>query len=157
VIVEIGSVGMCPGVNGAARCREKRQGSRLSLEILWRSGRLVAMFVCVVQGCASLPDADVEPATLNEAALRSCLGGRIPIEMLHDPKVRSSSVSLDLTVLPSGRIDSVAVLSGSGNAELDAYLADRLRDSRCIPFLRMDTPDPYLVTLDLDLDTGASK
>jgi hypothetical protein len=144
-------------MNGAARCHRKCRGCRPSLEILRLSGRFVAMVVCLVQGCATLPEADVEPATLNEAALRSCLGGRIPIEMVHDPKVRSNSVSLDLTVLPSGRIDSVAVLSGSGNAELDAYLADRLRDSRCIPFLRMDTPDPYLVTLDLDLDTGASK
>ena len=94
---------------------------------------------------------------LARCVLRSCIGGKIPVEMLHDPKVQRNSVSLDLTVLPSGRIVDVSVLEGSGNAALDEFLADRLRDAQCIPFLRMDVSDPYLVTLDLDLDMSAAK
>ena len=115
-------------------------------------GRFGLMLFCLVEGCTSLPETAPEPAWLDEGALRSCLAGKIPVEMLHDSKIKRNSVSLDLTVLPSGRIDSVSVLEGSGSAALDEYLADRLRDAQCIPFARMDVADPYIVTLDLDLD-----
>lgn len=120
-------------------------------------GRLALVLPCLVAGCASVPEPAEEPALLDERALRSCLMGKIPLDLLHDPKVQRNSVSLELTVLPSGRIESVAIVSGSGNGALDKYLADRLVDSRCAPFARMDWSDPYVVGLDLDLDVGSRK
>jgi TonB family protein len=115
------------------------------------SSTALSLAAWLVAGCASTPPAD-EGVWLDEHAFRSCLGLKIPIEMLRDPSRVKGSVLLEIDVLPSGRIERASILSGSGNAALDEYLADRLRSLQCAPFERVDSKEPYSVELELNLE-----
>jgi hypothetical protein len=105
----------------------------------------------LVGGCATTPPAD-EGVWLDEQAFRSCLGLKIPVEMLRDPSRVKGSVLLEIDVLPSGRIERASILSGSGNAALDEYLAGRLGNLQCAPFERVDSSESYSVELELNLE-----
>ena len=74
----------------------------------------------VVAGCASTPPAD-DKVWLDEDAFRSCLGLKIPVELIRDRSRVKGSVLLEIDVLPSGRITRASILSGSGNPALDEY------------------------------------
>lgn len=107
--------------------------------------------VWLVAGCATTPPAD-EGVWLDENAFRSCLGLRIPVEMIRDRSRVKGSVLLEIDVLPSGRIERASILSGSGNAALDEYLAGRLGSLQCAPFESVDSREPYTVELELNLE-----
>ena len=68
-----------------------------------------------------------------------------------DRSVRKVSISLELTVLPSGAIDGASIVSGSGNDALDRYLTARFSNLHCAPFAAIDGSEPYEVDLDLDI------
>jgi TonB family protein len=104
----------------------------------------------IVAGCASAPPAQ-EDAWLDEDVLRACLGPRIPVELLGDgPRVKGV-VLLEMNVLPSGRIQRVSIVTGSGNPALDEYLARRLGNFQCAPFEKVDATEPYTVEFELNL------
>jgi hypothetical protein len=109
------------------------------------------LILCLVAGCATTPPAD-EGVWLDEQAFRSCLGFKIPVEMIRDPSRVKGSVLLEIDVLPSGRIERVSIVSGSGNPALDEYLAGRLGNLQCAPFERVDSSEPYSVELELNLE-----
>jgi TonB family protein len=98
------------------------------------------------------PSVSDEGVWLDEQAFRSCLGFKIPVEMVRDPSRVKGSVLLEIDVLPSGRIERASILSGSGNAALDEYLAGRLGNLQCAPFKRIDSGEPYSVELELNLE-----
>ena len=101
-------------------------------------------------GCASAPPAQ-EEAWLDEDAFRACLGPRIPVELLRDQSRVKSAVLLEIDVLPSGRIQRVSIVNGSGNPALDTYVASRLGGLQCAPFEKVDATEPYTVELELNL------
>ncbi len=105
----------------------------------------------LVAGCAMTPPAD-EGVWLDEQAFRSCLGLKIPVELIRDPSRVRGSVLLEIDVLPSGRIERASIVSGSGNPALDDYLAGRLGNLQCAPFERVDSSEPYSVELELNLE-----
>jgi hypothetical protein len=102
--------------------------------------------------CSSLPQSS-EPSWLDEDALRSCLAAKLPADMMDEATLRAPSVSLDLVVLPSGRIQSVALVSGSGSPAVDRYVIERFSDPQCAPFAAVDSPDAYSVELEIDIRT----
>lgn len=114
---------------------------------------LLSLAISMVAGCASAPPAE-ETVWLDEDAFRSCLGLRIPVELLRDPSRVKGAVLLEIDVLPSGRIERASILSGSGNPALDQYLAGRLGSLNCAPFEKIDTDEPYSVELELNLDVA---
>jgi hypothetical protein len=109
----------------------------------------VASFVA---GCASAPPAD-DKVWLDEDAFRSCLGLKIPVELIRDRSRVKGSVLLEIDVLPSGKIARASILSGSGNPALDEYLAGRLGSLQCAPFEAVQSDEPYSVELELNLET----
>jgi len=111
----------------------------------------ISLAVSLVAGCASTPPTD-DGVWLDEQAFRSCLGLKIPVEMIRDRSRVKGSVLLEIDVLPSGRIARAAILSGSGNAALDEYLAGRLGNLQCAPFESVDSVEPYSVELELNLE-----
>lgn len=113
----------------------------------------MSLVASVVTGCASTPPAD-DKVWLDEDAFRSCLGLKIPVELLRDPLRIKGSVLLEIDVLPSGRIARASILSGSGNPALDEYLAGRLASLQCSPFESIQSDEPYSVELELNLETG---
>ena len=106
-------------------------------------------------GCATTPVAD-DVAYLDERALRSCLGPAIPVELIRDPSRVRGSVLMELYVRPSGRIYYASIVSGSGNAKLDNYLAWRMAGLQCAPFLSSDSNEPYWVELELSVETAST-
>lgn len=111
----------------------------------------MALAVWLVAGCASTPPVD-DKVWLDEEALRSCLGLKIPVEMIRDRSGVKGTVLLEIDVLPSGRIERASIVSGSGSAALDEYLAHRLGNLECAPFERVDSEEPYSVELELNLE-----
>jgi hypothetical protein len=114
---------------------------------------LLAVTAWLAAGCASAPPAD-DTAFLDEKALRSCLGPAIPVELIRDPSRVKGSVLLELYVRPSGKIYYASIVSGSGNAALDDYLARRLTSLQCAPFESSDSNEPYSVELELNVEIG---
>lgn len=131
---------MAPLERFAARPSARRVCAKLALLAAW-----------FVAGCATAPQVD-EDVWLDENAFRSCLGLKIPIELLRDRSRVKSSVLLEIDVLPSGRIERASILSGSGNPALDDYLAGRLSSLDCAPFESVDSKEPYSVELELNLE-----
>jgi hypothetical protein len=115
------------------------------------SSTVLAMFAGFAAGCASVPPVD-DVAYLDESALRSCLGPAIPVALIRDPARVKGSVLLELYVQPSGRIYYASIVSGSGNAALDKYLAWRLASLQCAPFLSSDSNEPYWVELEVSVE-----
>jgi len=109
------------------------------------------LLVWLLASCATSPAPTKEANWLDEKAFRSCLGIKVPIEMIRDRNVQKGSISLEIDVLPSGKIESVSVISGSGNAALDEYLVGRLNNLRCAPFASIESPEPYSVNLELNI------
>ena len=113
----------------------------------------LSLAVSIVAGCASTPPAD-DTVWLDEDAFRSCLGLKIPIDMLRDRSRVKGAVLLEIDVLPSGRIARASIVSGSGNPALDEYLAGRLGSLQCAPFEKVDAQEPYTVELELNLEVA---
>ena len=118
--------------------------------IVWLS-----IAAALAAGCATTPAAD-DVAYLDERALRSCLGPAIPVELIRDPSRVRGSVLMELYVRPSGRIYYASIVSGSGNAKLDNYLAWRMAGLQCAPFLSSDSNEPYWVELELSVETAST-
>src|SRR5262249_20734841 len=116
----------------------------------------LSIAAALVAGCATTPPAADDFAYLDERALRSCLGPAIPVELIRDPSRINGSVLMELYVRPSGRIYYASIVSGSGNARLDNYLAWRLAGLQCAPFLSSDSNEPYWVELELSVETAGS-
>ena len=109
------------------------------------------LLVWLLACCATSPAPTEEANWLDEKAFGSCLGIKVPIEMIRDRRVQKSSISLEIDVLPSGKIESVSVISGSGNAALDEYLVGRLSNLQCAPFASVKSAEPYAVNLELNI------
>ena len=105
----------------------------------------------LLASCASSPAATDEAIWLDEKAFRSCLGIKVPPEMIRDRNVQKGTLLLEIDVLPSGRIESVSVVSGSGNPVLDEYLLGRLTRLQCAPFASVEPSEPYSVNLELEI------
>lgn len=90
---------------------------------------------------------------MDEHAFKSCLGAaiKVPPELVRDRSVENGSIVFDIDVLPSGKIANAAIVSGSGNAALDQYMVDRLRNLDCAPFAVVDSPEAYSVELELEI------
>ena len=114
----------------------------------------LSLAAALAASCATTPPAD-DVAYLDERALRSCLGPAIPVELIRDPARVRGSVLMELYVRPSGRIYYASIVSGSGNARLDNYLAWRLAGLQCAPFLSSDSNEPYWVELELSVETAS--
>jgi hypothetical protein len=101
--------------------------------------------------CSILPTPGSDASWVDPQALRSCLGVKVPMDMLKSNTLSTRSIALELTVLPSGRIESVSIIAGSGNATVDNYLLDRFADLACAPFAAIDSTEPYSVELEIDI------
>jgi TonB family protein len=105
----------------------------------------------LLAGCATPPAATDAAPWMDERAFRSCLGIKVPPELIRDQRVEKGSIVFDIDVLPSGRIEDVSIISGSGNARLDQYMVERLRKLDCAPFAVVDSTEPYSVELELEI------
>lgn len=114
-------------------------------------GRFSALSACLLAACASAPAPDTAPWVRQEA-LRSCLALRIPPELVRDRGSERISVSMELTVLPSGHIESAEVVSDPDNAALDTFLAEQLVALPCAPFAPVQAQYAYPVSLQLQLN-----
>jgi len=106
----------------------------------------------LLAGCAAhRPPAD-DTNWLDEKAFRDCLGVKVPMETIRDPSFQRGTVSLQIELLPSGKITSAAIIAGSGNRALDEYLQRRLSTMQCGPIANVDSSEPYSVILDLTIE-----
>ena len=105
----------------------------------------------LLASCVSAPVPTAEANWIDEKAFRACLGTKVPMATIRDPNFRRGTVSLDIDVLASGKIASVSVVSGSGNAAMDEYLVRRLTNLQC-PIANLDSTEPYTVNLELTIE-----
>ena len=112
-----------------------------------------ALFACLLAACASAPAPEPAP-WVREDALRSCLALRIPPELVRGRGTQRITISLELTVLPSGRIESASVVSDPDNGPLDTLLAEQLVGLPCAPFAPVPALDAYPVSLQLQVNVS---
>ena len=112
--------------------------------------RAIAVLACLLAGCATVPPPNA--GWLQPDALRSCLALRIPPELVRDHAGERITISMELTVLPSGRIESASVLSDPDNAALDTFLAEHLVALSCAPFTPVPALSAYPVNLQLQVN-----
>ena len=113
--------------------------------------RAIAFLGLAVGACASAPAPETTP-WVRQDALRSCLALRIPPELVRDRGTERITVSMELTVLPSGRIESASVMSDPDNAALDTFLAEQLVALPCAPFAPVQALYAYPVNLQLQVN-----
>jgi len=106
----------------------------------------------LIAGCGTQRGAANDTSWLDESAFRACLGVKVPMETIRDPSFKRGTVSLQIELLPSGRIASAAIIAGSGNAAMDEYLQRRLNTMQCGPIANVDSSEPYSVILDLTIE-----
>ena len=112
---------------------------------------LAALAGCLAAACATAPAPEPSP-WVRPDALRSCLALRIPPELVRDRAGARIDISMELAVLPSGRIESASVVSEPDNAALDTFLAEELVALPCAPFAPVQARYTYPVSLRLQLD-----
>jgi len=112
--------------------------------------RAAAAACCLLAACATTPP---PPASdwVRQDTLRSCLSLRIPPDLVRGQGAGPITVSMELTVLPSGRIESASVITDPGNAALDTFLAEQLVGLPCAPFEPVQALYAYPVSLHLQI------
>jgi hypothetical protein len=105
----------------------------------------------LLASCASAPTT-LDVVVVDEDALRSCFGVKVPAELIRDRKFQGGSVLFELYVFPSGKIEYVHIASGSGNEAIDNYMLRRLRSASCSPFPPVDSTERYSVELELEIE-----
>ena len=116
-------------------------------------GAASALMGCLVAACVSAPVPEPAPWVRPEA-LRSCLALKIPPELVRDRGAGPITISIELTVLPSGHIDSASVLSDPDDAALDTFLAEQLVALPCAPFAPVQALYAYPVSLQLQVNVA---
>ena len=105
-------------------------------------------------GCASTPPVD-DKVWLDEDAFRSCLGLKIPVELIRDRSARQRDpFCWKSTCSRQAGSIRASILSGSGNPALD----ELSRGSARQPAVRavrnaFNSDEPYSVELELNLET----
>ena len=111
-----------------------------------------ALIACLVAACASAPP---EPVPwVRPEALRSCLALKMPPELLRGRGAERIAITIELTVLPSGHIESASVMSDPDNAALDTFLAEQLVALPCAPFAPVQALYAYPVSLQLQVNVA---
>jgi hypothetical protein len=112
----------------------------------------IAASCCLVAACATTTP---PPASdwVRQDTLRSCLRLRIPPELVRAQDPGPIAVSMELSVLPSGRIESASVITDPGNAALDTFLAEQLVGLPCAPFEPVQALYAYPVSLHLQIQS----